>query len=141
MSDNGKSGNGDGRKSNDMLVDLTLRQMEETHRVSELSDLSLALEIRQSGLTDDSRIYELLTRLCPTWLDEADDSDGSNPTHIALTIPIAVAYDELAYGHCRCRGAEAPSDDKTTPCIYCACKESLYRATKNPELRSKPRPA
>ena len=135
MNGNGKSGNGDGRKSNDELVDLALRQMEEAERVQQLSDLSLALELRQSGLTDDSRLSELLTRLCPRWLDEPDDSNGTNPTHIAFAIPLSVAYDELVYDHCRCTGTEAPTQRESSPCIYCSCKAALYRATKNEDFR------
>ena len=138
MTPNGKSGNGDGRQSDDQLVDLTLRQMHETSRVAELSDLALAIELRESGLTDDSRIYELLSRLCPNWLME-DGTDDRNPTHVAFAIPISVAYDEMAYDHCRCAGPEAPIDGETSPCIYCACQAALFKATKNEDFRPRPR--
>jgi len=139
MNNNGKSGNGDGRQNDDHLVDLTLGQMQETERVSELTDLALALEIRESGLTDDSRIYELLSRVYPNWLNQAEIGDTTGPTHIAFAVPIAVAYDEMAYDHCRCAGPEAPADSETSPCIYCACQAALFKATKNEDFRPRPR--
>ncbi len=138
MSTNGK--NGDHRKTDDELVDLTLSQMEETERVSNLSDLSLILEIRKDGLDNDPRVYELLTRLNPDWLEESDNSDGTNPTQIAFAIPISVAYDVMAYDHCRCSGPEAPVDTHNSPCVYCACQASLFKATQNEDFRPRPRP-
>lgn len=139
MKSNDNSGNGDRPPSDDHLTALTISQMEETARVSELSDLALVLELRDSSLSDDSRVYELLSRIYPNWLNESESSDASNPTHIAFTIPISAAYDEMAYGHCRCAGPEAPIDGETSPCIYCACQASLFRATKNDDFKPRPR--
>lgn len=124
--------NNGGTKSDDELVDLSLRQMEETSRVAALSDLSLILEIRKDGIDNDARVYELLNRVNPNWLEEPDDSDGSNPTHVSLCIPLTVAYNQVTYDHCRC-------ESDISPCVYCACRTAIFRATKDEEFRPRPR--
>ena len=130
MNSNGKH-DSDGN-ADDQLVDLTLNQMEETARVADLPDLALILEIRKDGLDDDPRVYELLNRVNPNWLDEPDDSDGTNPTHVSLCIPLAVAYNQVSYDQCRCEADIAP-------CVYCACRAAIFRATKDDDFRPRPR--
>jgi|GEM_PF-507071 len=133
MSNNGK--NNGGPKTDDERVDLTLAQMRQAEELHALNDLELIDLIVSAPIGDDPRVYELLTRLNPNWTtDLADGKQEPKPSYISFSIPIAVAYDEMAYDHCRCRGPEAPQDT-SSPCIFCACRAALYQATRNPDFQ------
>lgn len=127
--------NNGGPKTDDERVELTLAEMQQAEALHALNDLELIDLIISAPISDDPRVYELLTRLNPNWTtDLADGKQEPTPSYISLSIPIAVAYDEMAYDHCRCRGPE-PAPDNSSPCIFCACRAALYSATRNSDFQ------
>lgn len=132
MSTNGK--NNGGPNTDDERVALTLTQMQQAAELQELNDLELIDLIVSAPLGDDPRLYELMSRLNPNWTNDlADAKQEPTPTYVSLAIPISVAYNQVAYDHCRC-------DNENSPCIYCSCNAAIFRATKDEDFRPRPRP-
>jgi len=136
MSKNGK--NNGGPKTDDERVDLTLRQMEETAQYQALTDLELITATIADSISDDPRVHELMSRLNPDWTEDISDTrDPLRPSHVSLSLPINVARTAVAFDHCRC-AAEGNTDPNYSPCLYCALRASIYRATKDPDFSPEP---
>jgi hypothetical protein len=121
-------------QSDDERLNLTLRDMEETAHYQGLSDLALiATVLEDDQLSLDPRVYELMSRIYPDWINEDYRALPSLPPFISIAIPYQVAYDVANFSRCHC----SDSSDKNTatiskPCVFCATKSALHRATKNP---------
>jgi hypothetical protein len=89
---------------------------------------------RPSGMEIGEKIEELLH------LDYKTDPQ----TAIRITVPIDAAHDVVAFSECHCeervaREGETPDpidgtvqDPTYRPCLYCACRSSLFLLTNNP---------
>lgn len=131
MNSNGKSGNGDGHQNDNELVDLTLRLMEDSARLAELSDLELIRATIEDPIGDDPRIHELICRINPNWSNDLSPTrDPLRPTYVAISIPLAVARNGVAFNPCRCV-ADGNNDPNYSPCLHCALKASIYQATQD----------
>lgn len=139
MSNNGNNGkNNGGPKTDDERVELTLRQMEETAHFQALTDLELITATIADPIGDDPRVHEMMSRLNPDWTNDiCDTRDPLRPSHVSLTIPLNVARTAVDFDHCRCT-ADGNTDPAYSPCLYCALRSSVYRATKDPSFSPEP---
>ena len=115
----------------EQLVNQTLEDMQETERCLALSDLELiAAILNDDQLSLDPRVHELMTRLNPNWTNDITNA-GANPvpSYIACAVPYAVAYDVATFDDCHCN--QGPTTTLYRPCITCAIRASLFKATKD----------
>lgn len=88
------------------------------------------------SIADDNRVLTLMDRIYPEWFNEPDPpAMPERPRFVSVALPIDVAHDVVAFSECHCGEAVATGEDvevpENKPCLYCACRASLYRATKH----------
>jgi hypothetical protein len=125
------------QSDDDKNVDLLLRDLEETAHYHTLSDLALiAAVLKDEHLVDDPRVYELMLRIYPDWFNEDYQALPKLPRFISIAIPYQVAYDVAHFSECSCsETSDKNTANLTKPCVFCAVRASLFRATHDPAYR------
>jgi len=119
------------------VLDALLVDMEDRARLFGLSDLALIRETLNDAVADDNRVLEMMARIYPRWFDEPEPPVmPERPRYVSIAVPFDVAHDVVAFSECHCEESVAKGEEETNtqaykPCLWCACKSSLYRATRH----------
>lgn len=111
-----------------------MRDMQDTERYRGLTDLELISATLVDSISDDPRVFELMTRLYPDCVNERDSK--AKPRFISFAVPIEVAYDFATFNNCLCDQSLGRPEETYRPCIYCACRIALFKATKDPSFQA-----
>lgn len=125
----------------DKEVAALVAMTEEKSRLESLSDFELIREMLSDEIADDERVIAMMSRIYPNWHDEPDPpAMPERPRSVCIAVPLDVAHDVVAFSECHCEesvayGEETKNGEAYKPCLYCACRAALYRATKHEMYR------